>query len=118
MRAKLKRDGISVYGFRIAEPQHDGTPHWHLLLFMEHQQTAKVSEIFRHYALQVDGDEPGAKKHRFKAIAIDKSKGTAAGSLRLCFLSTSSSGCKSDIISASYFQLNYTQKFYFFRHLT
>lgn len=79
IRAKLKRDGISVYGFRIAEPQHDGTPHWHLLLFMEQQQTAKVSEIFRHYALQVDGNESGAKKHRFKAIAIDKSKGTAAG---------------------------------------
>ena len=79
IRAKLKRDNISVYGFRIAEPQHDGTPHWHLLLFMEQDHAIKVREIFRHYALEVDGDEKGAKQHRFAAIAIDKSKGTAAG---------------------------------------
>ena len=37
------------------------------------------SEDLRRYALQVDGDEPGAKKHRFTAIAIDKSKGSAVG---------------------------------------
>ena len=79
IRAKLKRDNINVYGFRIAEPQHDGTPHWHLLLFMEQGQSEKVREIFSHYALQENGDERGAKKHRFTAIAIDKNKGTAAG---------------------------------------
>jgi hypothetical protein len=79
IRAKLKRDGISVYGFRIAEPQHDGTPHAHLLLFMEPQHTAKVRETFRHYALEEDGGEKGAKQHRFTAVAIDKSKGTAVG---------------------------------------
>ncbi|HEU0282772.1 MAG TPA: replication endonuclease, partial [Gallionella sp.] len=78
-RAKLKRDNISVYGFRIAEPQHDGTPHGHLLLFMEQRHTEKVREIIRHYALEVDGDEKGALEHRFKAVAIDKSKGTAVG---------------------------------------
>ena len=33
----------------------------------------------RHYALQTDGDEPGAQEHRFKAIPIDKSKGSAVG---------------------------------------
>ncbi len=79
IRAKLKRDKLPVYGFRIAEPQHDGTPHWHMLLFMPHGQTAKVQEIIRHYALETDGDEPGAKEHRFLAKPIDKSKGTAVG---------------------------------------
>lgn len=79
IRAKLKRDKLPVYGFRIAEPQHDGTPHWHMLLFIPSEQTAKVREIMRHYALQTDGDEPGVEEHRFTAIAIDKSKGTAVG---------------------------------------
>ncbi len=79
IRAKLKRDHLDVYGFRIAEPQHDGTPHWHLLLFMKPEHSAKVREIIRHYALQTDGDEPGANEHRFIAIAIDKNKGTAIG---------------------------------------
>lgn len=79
IRAKLKRDKLTVYGFRIAEPQHDGTPHWHLLLFMPPVQTTKVREIIQHYALETDGDEPGAGEHRFKAISIDKSKGTAVG---------------------------------------
>ncbi|MBX3616721.1 replication endonuclease [Nitrosomonas sp.] len=79
IRAKLKRSSLPVYGFRIAEPQHDGTPHWHILLFMPSEQTEKVREIMRHYALQTDGDEPGAQQHRFKAVPIDKSKGSAVG---------------------------------------
>jgi Bacteriophage replication gene A protein (GPA) len=81
IRTKLNRDGIRVYGFRIAEPQHDGTPHWHLLLFMEQRYTGKAREIISHYALQEDGDEKGARQHRFTAIAIDKNKGTAQRTL-------------------------------------
>lgn len=79
IRAKLDRENIHAYGFRIAEPQHDGTPHWHILLFMPPEHTAKVRSIIRHYALQTDNDEPGASEHRFKAITIDKDKGTAVG---------------------------------------
>ncbi|SER83311.1 Bacteriophage replication gene A protein (GPA) [Nitrosomonas sp. Nm51] len=79
IRAKFNREDIQTYGFRIAEPQHDGTPHWHILLFMPPDQAAKVREIIRYYALQSDGDEPGAKEHRFTAETIDKSKGTAVG---------------------------------------
>lgn len=79
IRAKLNRDKICVYGLRIAEPQHDGTPHCHLLLFMTPDHVSGVREIMRHYALQSDGDEKGAAEHRFTAIAIDKAKGTAIG---------------------------------------
>lgn len=78
-RAALHRRGIQVYGFRICEPQHDGTPHWHLLLFMSAEHVPRVREIMRHYALQDSPDEPGADKHRFDAVAIDWSRGTATG---------------------------------------
>jgi hypothetical protein len=78
-RAALSRRRICLYGFRVAEPQHDGTPHWHLLLFMEEAQVAAVRDILSRYSLQVEGDEPGASEHRFKAVAIDKSRGTATG---------------------------------------
>lgn len=79
IRAKLKRDQLDAYGFRIAEPQHDGTPHWHLLLFMMPEHCERVRAIMQHYALETDGDESGALKLRFAAIAIDKSKGSAVG---------------------------------------
>ncbi len=79
VRAELHRRKIHVYGFRVVEPHHDGTPHWHLLLFMEQSHRTEVREIMQHYALLEDGNEPGAQKYRFKAIEIDKEKGSAAG---------------------------------------
>ncbi|MDH5633992.1 MAG: replication endonuclease [Gammaproteobacteria bacterium] len=79
IRAKLKRQGIPIYGFRVAEPHHDATPHWHLLLFMASEHREAVRGILRHYALQDSPDEPGAQEHRFKAVEIDRRKGTATG---------------------------------------
>ena len=79
IRAKLKRAGIHVYGFRVAEPHHDGTPHWHLLLFVAPQHRDRLREIMRHYALEDSPNEEGADKHRFKCESIDPKKGSAAG---------------------------------------
>lgn len=78
-RAALHRLGIRVYGFRVVEAHHDGTPHWHMLFFMAQENVETVREVVRRYALQEDGGEAGAEENRFKAVAIDRSRGTAAG---------------------------------------
>ena len=78
-RAKLKRQGLSVYGFRVAEPHHDGMPHWHMLLFMLPEHRDRIRNILREYALHEDGNEPGAVEHRFTVKEIDQQKGTATG---------------------------------------
>lgn len=77
-RAKAHRQGIRFYGFRVVEPHHDGTPHWHLLLFVAPEQAEALTAILREYALAEDADEPGAARHRFKVEEIDRSKGSAA----------------------------------------
>ncbi|MBG6074011.1 MULTISPECIES: replication endonuclease [unclassified Polaromonas] len=79
IRAKLARQGIGQYGFRIAEPNHDGTPHWHLLVFVPPEQLADLQATVWKYALQDSPNEPGASTHRVDFKPIDAGKGTAAG---------------------------------------
>ncbi|WP_176819350.1 replication endonuclease [Ferrimonas sediminum] len=79
IRSALHKREIRPYGFRVCEPHHDGTPHWHLLLFAPAEQKEELLTIFRDYAFAEDGDEPGAKEHRFKVVNIDHSKGSATG---------------------------------------
>ena len=79
IRAKLDRDGIRFYGMRIAEPHADGTPHYHLLLFMQPRDRVPVRDIMRHYALEEDGDEKGAAANRFDVTVVDADKGSAVG---------------------------------------
>lgn len=78
MRAKWQRKGIRPYGFRVTEPHHDGTPHWHMLVFVPQGQADLMLQIFAEYALKEDGDEPGAKERRYDVEPIDLSKGSAA----------------------------------------
>jgi hypothetical protein len=78
-RAAAVRKGIEWYGFRIAEPQHDATPHWHCLLFVPGEPKA-ATEILRRYFLLADSpDEPGALRHRVRVVRINWDKGSAAG---------------------------------------
>jgi hypothetical protein len=79
IRAKLHRNDLNVYGIRVVEPNHDGTPHWHLLLFMPAEQCEQVRSIFNDYSLRSDSKERGASRHRFTAKSIDPNKGSAAG---------------------------------------
>jgi hypothetical protein len=71
IRAKLKRKGIGQYGFRIAEPNHDGCPHWHLLIFIEPERLNEFRAVVLHYALQDSPDEKGAHDHRVDFRMID-----------------------------------------------
>ncbi|HEY3300778.1 MAG TPA: replication endonuclease [Methylophilaceae bacterium] len=77
IRAKLDRDGLEYYGFRVVEAHHDGTPHWHLLVFMKPEHEAAITAILRDYALREDSNESGAEKYRFKVEKIDPKKGSA-----------------------------------------
>lgn len=105
LRAKFARMGLGLYGFRIAEPHHDATPHWHMLIFMPSRMRKVFRVVFGGYALGVvrphfkyskkfgryvapgtgvcwldaAGGEVGAGKHRVTFEAIDWSRGTAAG---------------------------------------
>lgn len=89
-RAAAARAGIAWYGFRIAEPQHDGTPHWHCLLFVGGPASDAGVErvrpddglmsLVRKYFLDADNpDEPGARKHRVDCEWINPAKGSAVG---------------------------------------
>ncbi|MFM1346914.1 replication endonuclease [Yersinia proxima] len=77
MRTAFKDNELSVYGMRVVEPHHDGTPHWHMMLFCQRRQRQQVIDIMRRYALKEDGDERGAAKYRFECKHLNK--GGAAG---------------------------------------
>lgn len=79
IRAEAARKKIKYFGFRVAEPHHDGCPHWHMLIFVSARQSGLFTGIGRSHALAEDGDEAGASEHRFEAVEINPEKGTAAG---------------------------------------
>lgn len=82
IRAKLHREDLRVFGIRVAEPHHDGTPHWHMLLFMRPEEVEQVRGILRDYAMDEDHGElitNKARKARFHAESIDPEKGSATG---------------------------------------
>jgi len=79
IRASLNRQEIRVYGFRVAEPHHDGTPHWHMLFFVEPESIEALNSTFLRYCLEEDGNEKGALENRVKFINIDPEKGSATG---------------------------------------
>ncbi|UHM88919.1 replication endonuclease [Rahnella victoriana] len=77
IRTTFKDRNLKVYGVRVVEPHHDGTPHWHMMLFTPPEQQQKVAEVMRRYALEDDPDEPGAAESRFNCKPLNR--GGAAG---------------------------------------
>lgn len=78
-RAAWQRRGLQVFGLRVAEPHHDATPHWHVLVFGSSRDLRYARRLLRVYALRDTPDEPGARRHRFAAVSIDPRRGDAAG---------------------------------------
>jgi hypothetical protein len=78
-RSAISRRKVLLYGFRIAEPHHDGTPHWHGLMFCRAVDVAFVESELRKHFLKDHGDDRGAREHRVSVEHIDASKGSAAG---------------------------------------
>ena len=82
IRAELKRNDIPAFGLRVAESHHDGTPHWHGLLFTTPEHVEPLREIMRDYATREDAEELAGShgNHpRFEMKPIDESIGSATG---------------------------------------
>jgi uncharacterized protein YaaR (DUF327 family) len=80
VRSAWDRRGIKPYGFRVVEPHHDGTPHWHLMLFFEPATCDEAINKFRDYAIADDRAElRNNLSARFDTKLIDPKKGSATG---------------------------------------
>ncbi|MBT0962054.1 replication endonuclease [Denitromonas sp. IR12] len=81
-RAKLGHMGIHRYGFRVVEPHHDGTPHWHMLVFVAPENLDALVSVLAKYARAPEPQEmttPAARRARFDFKLIDWKRGSAAG---------------------------------------
>lgn len=76
---KTKPEAWEFFGFRVAEPHHDGTPHWHLALFINPDHAPAVIAALEKFAMKEDGNEPGAAEARFKALKIKTGINPATG---------------------------------------
>lgn len=65
-RSTLARNGIGIFGFRVVEPHHDGTPHWHMLVFVHPGQLCDAISHMQWYALTDDKAELVRTKNQFK----------------------------------------------------
>lgn len=63
-RAKLHRQEINIIGIRVAEPHHDGTPHWHILTFVERKNIKALKQVVKQYATAEDMAELMLNKTR------------------------------------------------------
>lgn len=76
-RAKLKRLDVPLMGFRVCEPHHDATPHWHALFFFHPEHESIIHWVLAHYFTEADRAELGVSDADFKSWsdAIEKIKG-------------------------------------------
>ena len=76
-RSRLKDRGIRLMGVRVAEPHHDGCPHWHALIWCDAADVERARDVITRTWLEDEGNEPGARKYRTKWVRMER--GGAAG---------------------------------------
>lgn len=74
IRSALKRAAINIYGFRVTEPHHDGTPHWHCLLFMAKDHVDRFRRIVARYACADSRRELGLYYQDTQKAVIEKQR--------------------------------------------
>ncbi len=72
--AALARAGIKIYGFRVAEPHHDATPHFHGLFFLDPTYVMQFRRIVARYAVREDRAELGLHYAKTRNEAIDRAR--------------------------------------------
>lgn len=80
-RVAFKRKNLLVYGWRVAEPHHEGCPHWHMVLYAPPGELWRIRVILRRLWLQQYRDEPGAARHRVRFTMESPAKGSGVGYL-------------------------------------
>lgn len=84
--AALDRAGVRIFGFRVAEPHHDGTPHYHCLFFVRPEHVDQFRQIVARYAVRENRDELGLRYVLTQGDAMRQARAMRAagaiGSLR------------------------------------
>lgn len=70
MRTAFKANDLDVYAMRVVESHHDGTPHWHMMLFCKPGQRKAINEIMRRYALKEDGHERARQNSALSPVTL------------------------------------------------
>lgn len=80
VRRKLNRKKLRWYGVRVAEPHHDGTVHWHMMIFVRPEDRETIVNEMEKIAIREDREELGDDiTPRFKYELITEEKGSPTG---------------------------------------
>ena len=74
IQAALAREDIHIYGFRVAEPHHDGCPHWHGLFFMDKAHRNRFRSIVARHAVRDSRMELGLRYFETKQEASNAAR--------------------------------------------